>query len=79
MEQTRHQLILAKPLHDGSLAVGIFNLAPYPREIAVNLAELVRKGSQQVFDVWRHKRLSPIDEERSVKVPRLGVHFVQLM
>jgi alpha-galactosidase len=55
VRRTDDEFILAKPMEDGSLAVGLFNLSEEPRPVAVALADLGIQGSQRVRDVWRQK------------------------
>jgi len=71
-------LILAKPLADGSLAVGLFNLAEMPREIAVNWSQLGIQGKHRVRDLWRQKDLGVFEDSYVAKTPRHGVALVRL-
>jgi alpha-galactosidase len=75
--QTDETLILAKPLEDGALAVGLFNLAEVPREIGVDWSLLGLQGPQQVRDLWRQKDLGTIASRFATSVPRHGVMFVR--
>ncbi len=71
-------LIMAKPLRDGSLAVGLFNLWELPREITVTWEQLGIQGKQRVRDVWRQRDLSDADGRYSASIGRHGVSFVRL-
>jgi alpha-galactosidase len=71
-------LILAKPLEDGSLAVGLFNLWELPREITVTWDQLGLEGEQRVRDVWRQRDVGEADGRYSAEVARHGVMFVRM-
>jgi len=78
VRQTRHDFILAKELEDGSTAVSLFNLAPFPREMTVKLADLGLVGTQSARDPWRQKNLGALDGVLKARVARHGVHLVRL-
>ncbi|MFZ5831355.1 MAG: alpha-galactosidase, partial [Planctomycetota bacterium] len=78
VRQTETDLVLAKPMEDGSLAVGLFNLDESPRAIKVAWSELGLSGERRVRDVWRHKDLGAFDGEFSSEVHRHGVVFVRM-
>ncbi len=71
-------LILAKPLEDGSLAVGLFNLAESQKNVTVQWDELGITGEQRIRDVWRQKDLGEINKQYSAQIARHGVMFVRL-
>jgi len=75
---TDDELALAKPMEDGSLALGLFNLAETPREVAVSWNELELTGRRRVRDVWRHKDLGEFDQTYRATVNRHGVAFLRL-
>ena len=66
-------LIMAKPMEDGSLAVGLFNLAQLPRKVSVDWSLLGLRGKQRVRDLWRQKDLGPFENRFAADVPRHGV------
>jgi alpha-galactosidase len=48
-------MVVVRHLHDGSVAVGLFNRADQPQEISVQLASLGLPGRKLVArDLWRH-------------------------
>jgi alpha-galactosidase len=71
-------ILLAKPMEDGSLAVGLFNLLEQPREMTATWEQLGIKGKYRVRDVWRQRDLGEVDGAYSVEVGRHGVVFVRL-
>lgn len=78
VRKTEEELVLAKPLEDGSLAVGLFNLSENARDISASWADLGIKGRQRVYDVWCHKQGAPVQGAWQAKVARHGVAFVRL-
>jgi alpha-galactosidase len=76
--QDDETLIMAKPLEDGSVAVGLFNLADLPRKVNVDWSLLNVPGKQRVRDLWRQRDLGEFDNRFSVDVPRHGVMLVRL-
>ncbi|MCX8035864.1 MAG: alpha-galactosidase [Candidatus Sumerlaeia bacterium] len=78
IRKTDDDFVLAKPLEDGSLAVGLFNLAETAREMAVSWKELGLSGPQRVRDLWRQKDLDTATDSFSANVNRHGVAMVRL-
>jgi len=67
-----------KPLDDGSVAVGLFNLTNTPRPISADWKELGLSGRQTVHDLWRQHDLGTFFETFSSQVPGHGVTMVRL-
>jgi len=78
VRQTGDELVLAKPMEDGSVAVGLFNLGEQPGKIAVTLEELGLKGVRKVRDVWRHKELGRVRKSLEATVARHGVEVLRV-
>jgi alpha-galactosidase len=78
IRRDRRDLILAKPLEDGSTAVGLFNLAPYAREVSVPLADLELEGPLNARDPWRQKALGQAADILRFHIPRHGVQLLRL-
>ncbi len=71
--QPREELeIWAKPLEDGSLAVGLFNKDEFETPITAKWADLGLSGKQRVWDLWRQKDLGTFVGEFIAPVPRHG-------
>jgi alpha-galactosidase len=49
------EFVLARPLEDGSLAVGLFNLTETPRRMSITWTDLGISGRYRVRDVWRQR------------------------
>jgi alpha-galactosidase len=78
VRQSDDELILAKPMEDGSLALGLFNLTEAPRDIGATWKELGLSGAQQVRDLWRCKDQGVVEAIYSRSVASHGVTFVLL-
>jgi alpha-galactosidase len=76
VRKTDQEFILAKPLEDGSIAVGLFNLTGQPRAISFDYAEVGAKGHQKVRDVWRQKDIGTFANSFKGQV---GTHDVLLV
>jgi alpha-galactosidase len=77
VRRTEDEFVLARLLDDGSLAVGLFNLADEPRRITVDPALLGLAAVRRARDVWRQKDL-PVPESLSPTVNGHGVAFMRL-
>ena len=76
--QDDETLILAKPMEDGSLVVGLFNLAELPREVSADWPLLGLHGPQRIRDLWRQQNVAAGDTRLSARVPRHGVQLLRL-
>ena len=76
--KTETKLVLAKPMEDGSLAVGLFNLDQSEQSISASWDQLGLTGKQRARDLWRHEDLGLFDGQYEASVPRHGVVFVRL-
>lgn len=79
VRKTDDEFILAKPLEDKSLAVGLFNLTTARREITVKWSDLGISGRKTVRDVWRQHDLGSFDVGYSITVPAHGVELVRMI
>jgi alpha-galactosidase len=70
--------IWARPLSDGTLAVGLFNRGLAPSEVSVSWAQLGIAGRQPVRDLWRRLDLGRFSEKFTATVPRHGVVFLKI-
>ncbi len=78
VRQSEWELVLAKPLSDGSLAVGLFNLSEMARTVKATWEELNLSGKQTVRDLWRQKDLGSVQGQVGAEIPRHGVFLVKL-
>lgn len=79
VRHTESEFVLAKPMEDGSLAVGLFNIGDHPAELSVTWAELGLKGPREVRDIWRQKNIGHAEDKVTVTVHRHGVTLVRLL
>ena len=78
VRQTDSDLILSKPMEDGSLAVGLFNLGETPRSMTAAWQELGLSGKRRVRDLWRQKDLGSFEDRFTTQVNRHGVALLRL-
>lgn len=79
VEMSEQQWIVAKPLADGTLAVGLFNLdAQADRQITVSWPQLGLAGPRQARDLWRGKDLGAVAGQLSVLVGPHGCAVIKL-
>jgi len=84
--------IWAKPLEDGSVAVGLFNTAEYgktpqsyfywgsekARSYTFDFASIGLKGKYKLRDVWRQKDLGTFDGSFNTEIRHHGVVMLRL-
>jgi alpha-galactosidase len=70
--------VWARPLSDGTMAVGLFNRSPEEAAVSVKLSDLGLSGAQPVRDLWRHQNLPPARDVVAATVPRHGVVLVKV-
>jgi alpha-galactosidase len=70
--------VWARPLDDGSIAVGLFNRGPEAAAVVVNWSDLGLTGSHPVRDIWQQKDLGRASDRFTATVPRHGVVFVRI-
>lgn len=70
--------VYAKPLEDGSWAVGLCNTGKDSTSVTVKWDDLKLVGNQQVRDLWRQKDLGIFDKEFSSPVAPHGVVLLRI-
>ncbi len=78
VRKSEEEFVLAKPLEDGSLAVGLFNLSETPRRMAVSWNELGLSGRRRVRDLWRQREIGAAAGRWEADVRRHGVALVKM-
>ena len=78
IKQDARQFVLAKPLEDGSVAVGLFNLTKEPQRLEVPLGDLRLKQSARVRDAWRQTNLPDAADTLGAEIPAHGVAVFRL-
>jgi len=67
-----------KPLHDGSHAVGLFNLGDAPATVTADFSDLKLSGSHSVRDLWKHADRGLVKDKFEATVPSHGVVLVKI-
>lgn len=70
--------VWAKPMADGSWAVGLFNRGMATLPVKLDLSLLGIKGQVSVRDLWRQKNLEPATGSLTMPVPRHGVVLLRV-
>jgi len=70
--------VWAKPLSDGSLAVGLFNRGQTDASCSAKWSDLKLTGSHTVRDLWRQKDLGSFDNHFDATVHPHGVMLVRV-
>jgi alpha-galactosidase len=68
--------VLMRPLHDGSVVVGLFNRGSDPAQASFsrsNLPPSLARNATNVRDLWKHKAVTMSGDVFSTTVPRHGV------
>ena len=71
--------VWAKPMDDGSKAVGLFNRDAVPRTVTVRWSDFGITGPHTVRDLWRQTTLGVFDGEFSARVLVHGVVLVRII
>jgi alpha-galactosidase len=70
--------VWARPLFDGTTAVGLFNRGSEAAEVTANWADVGVEGQQPVRDLWLHKDLGKFEGSFKATVPAHGVVLVKI-
>ena len=70
--------VWARPLEDGSVAVGLFNRGPEAAPVSVDFSDLGLSGAHLVRDIWTHEDRGRVSGKFSATVPRHGVVLVKI-
>jgi alpha-galactosidase len=70
--------VWAKPLADGSKAVGVFNRHPRVMTTTLDFRSLGFSKGAKARDLWQKKDLGRIDSPYTVQIPGHGVVFLRV-
>jgi alpha-galactosidase len=70
--------VWARPMEDGSRAVGLFNRGYLPAKVTARWSALGLKGAQVARDLWRQSDLGTFKDELTTDVAPHGVVLVRL-
>ena len=71
-------LVYARPLADGTLAVGLFNVGPGEEKVTASWKDLGVDGKRVVRDLWRQQDLGSFEGEFTATVPSHGVVLIKV-
>ena len=70
--------IWARPLSDGTMAVGLFNRGLHPAAVTVEWQQLGLQGKQLVRDLWQRRDLGVLQDKFTATVPRHGAVLLKV-
>lgn len=70
--------VWARPLSDGTTAVGLFNRGPVQATVTAKWSDLGLNGRQPVRDLWQQKDLGAADGSFAAEVPAHGAVLVKI-
>ncbi|MBV9848433.1 MAG: NPCBM/NEW2 domain-containing protein [Armatimonadetes bacterium] len=70
--------VWARPLSDGTRAVGLVNGGDDPATVTARWADIGVKGRQPVRDLWLHRDVGTFDSAYSVQVPAHGCALLKI-
>jgi alpha-galactosidase len=70
--------IWARPLADGTMAVGLFNRGLHAAPVTLQWTQLGLKGRQPVRDLWQRRDLGVMQEGFTTNVPRHGAVLLKV-
>jgi alpha-galactosidase len=79
VRKNQQELVLAKPLEDGSVAVGLFNLSEGQLSISIDWKDVGKSGKLTVRDVWRQRNIGSFPDRFESQVAAHDVVFVRLV
>lgn len=69
LRHTSQEFVLVKPMSDGSLAIGLFNIGSVPIPMSLYWKDINLKGSVKVRDVWHQRDLGAFANAFTTNVP----------
>ncbi len=78
ISQREHLEVWARPLADGTMAVGLFNRGLHAAEVSASLTELGLSGAQPVRDLWRQENLPSVSRRVAMVVPAHGAMLLKI-
>jgi alpha-galactosidase len=70
--------VWAKPMEDGSTAVGLFNRDETPKTVVAKWSDLKLSGPMRVRDLWRQQDVGVFPGRYGAEIPRHGVMLLRL-
>ena len=79
LRHTPQEFVLVKPMSDGSVTVGLFNIGSTPLSISLDFKEIGLKGNVKIRDVWRQKDLGNFANSFTTRVPTHDVALIRIV
>jgi alpha-galactosidase len=70
--------VWAKPLADGSVAVGLFNRGDDTAKVTVRFADAGARSSAKLRDLWKHEDLGAFKDQFTADVPKHGAVLIKV-
>ena len=70
--------VWARPLFDGTQAVGLFNRGVHAAKVTARWQDLGLRGSQPVRDLWQRRDLAPASGDITLMVPAHGAILLKI-
>ncbi|GAB4339007.1 MAG: NPCBM/NEW2 domain-containing protein [Dehalococcoidia bacterium] len=70
--------VWARPLSDGTLAVGLFNRDRRPATVTAKWSDLGLEGPQPVRDLWQRADRGTFDREYAIEIPGHGAAMLKI-
>lgn len=70
--------VWARPLWDGTVAIGLFNRGKKAAQVSINWNEVGLSGAPTVRDLWQQRDLGPFAESYSVEVASHGAALIKV-
>ena len=76
-KKTDQQFVMVKPMLDGSMSVGIFNLDNEVQNVNISWTDLKISGEKRVRDIWRQKDLGLYSDHFTTEIQPHGVTLIR--
>ena len=70
--------VWARPLEDGTMAVGLFNRGMETAKVTAKWSDLGVNGRQPVRDLWRRKDVGTFDGAFTATIPPHGMEMIKV-
>ena len=71
-------VVYAKPMEDGSMAIGLFNRSERHEKATVTWKELGIRGEQKIRDLWRQQDIATSNKDFTTDIAPHGVRLIKI-
>lgn len=71
-------VIYAKPMEDGSMAIGLFNRSERYEKATVTWKQLGIRGEQKIRDLWRQQDIATSNKDFTTDIAPHGVRLIKI-